>query len=411
MNAPGLRDVRSGGTAVLGVSAGAVAAPETLDEAATILTEAAQSGDAVAFLGGGTELGLGYAPTRVDLLVKTGHLARVVEYAPADMVVEVEAGITLAALQNALAPHGQRLALDTPHPELATLGGLIATNAFGPRRTRFGSLRDLIVGISLVRADGVRVRGGGKVVKNVAGFDLPKIAVGSLGTLGMIATATFRLHPLPETSRALCVEKCDIARVRQLAREIVARRLEPAALFAARLENDYTFYALFEGFTQGVDEQAQRFEGLASELGGTGTTLEDPRSASARDEAIRTRGDVRLRISLPPAALDALERDALAPLGAAFDDAQAVVYPAFGVAFVSAYIRDLDRGAAAVTGARAAVEALGGNVVLVDARDPALSERVDVYGTLPKSFSLMRRLKERFDPAHRFNAGRFLGGL
>lgn len=406
-----MRDVRVGGSDVLGTAAAAVLTPETLDAAATLMSEAAERRDAVAFLGGGTELGLGYPPARVDVLVKTGRLTRVVEYAPADLVVEVEAGLTLANLQKALAPHQQRLALDAPHPEIATVGGLIATNAFGPRRTRFGGIRDLIVGVSLLRADGERVRGGGKVVKNVAGFDLPKIAVGSLGTLGMIATATFRLHPLPEAARALGIEGCDAMQVRAVAREIVARQLEPAALLATRTGDAYTVYALFEGFAAGVDEQVRRFAALANDFGAIAELLDDARTPSRRDEEIRTRGDVRVRISTPPAMLADLDADVLGPVLGALDDARAVVYPALGAAFVSGYLGDVDAAVTALERARRAGEALGGNMVVLDARSSALRERVDVFGTLPGAFPLMRRLKDRFDPAHRLNPGRFLGGL
>lgn len=407
-----LRDVRAGGSAVLGTLAGAVVAPGSIDEAAALIREGTARATAVSFLGGGTELGLGYAPARVDVLVKTGRLDRIVDYAPADMVVEVEAGVTLAALQKTLAPHGQRLALDPPHPELATLGGLVATNAFGPRRARFGGVRDLIVGVSLVRADGERVRGGGKVVKNVAGFDLPKLATGSLGTLGMIATATFRLHPLPETMRALRVARCDAARVRRLTREIVARQLEPAALIAERTgSNEFAFYACFEGFERGANEQAKRFAQLASGDGAPAETLGDPATPGACDESIRTRGDVRLRISAPPASLEAVERDALAPLAAALDDPAVALYPSLGTAFVSGYLGARAGALEAFTRARAALEALGGNLVLLDARDAAFAAEFDVYGTLPASFPLMRRLKERFDPTGRLNAGRFVGGL
>jgi len=406
-----VRDVRAGGDGVLGTPAHAIVAPETLDEAAAALRGAAERGQSVAFLGGGTELGLGYPPRRVDLLLKTTRLARIVEHAPFDLVVEVEAGITLSMLQRALEPHGQRLALDPPHPELATVGGLVATNAFGPRRMRYGGLRDLIVGVSLLRADGVRVRGGGKVVKNVAGFDLPKLAVGSLGTLGMIATATFRLHPLPESATLLRVGGCDAAQVRRIARELLARQFEPAAFTAERTDGGYACAVLFEGFAQGVDDQAERFERLAADLGFATERPDDPGAAGLRDEAIRTRGDVRVRCSAPPAAFDLVERDVLAPLASALDEAAAVCYPAVGAAFLSAYLRDAERAAAAFARARAAVEALGGNLVLLDARDRDFARRVDVYGAVPGSFALMRNLKDRFDPSHRLNAGRFIGGL
>src|SRR5262249_7892182 len=149
-------------------------------------------------VGGGTDLGLGAPPARLDAVLATSGLDRVVEHAPSDQIVVVEAGRTLGQLQSVLAEHGQRLALDPAMPGKKTIGGIVAADAFGPRRARFGSVRDLIIGVSFVRADGAAARGGGKVVKNVAGFDLPKLFVGSLGTLGLITTATFRLHPLPE---------------------------------------------------------------------------------------------------------------------------------------------------------------------------------------------------------------------
>ena len=408
-----MRDVRVGGSAVRGTVAKSIVTPSDLGEASYVLTQAASRGHAVAFLGGGTELGLGYPPARVDVLVKTARLARVVEYAPADMVVEVEAGVTLAALQKHLAPHGQRLALDVPYPELATLGGLVATNGFGPRRTRFGSLRDSIVGVSLIRADGARVRGGGKVVKNVAGFDLPKLAVGSLGSLGMIATATFRLHPLPETARALRVAGCDGATLQAVVRDVTARQLEPAAFLAALNESGSAYDAIvvFEGFAAGVDEQQSRFEALVTERGLRAERLADAARATGVDEEVRTYGDLRVRLSVPPAHLTALERDALAPLARAVAGPRAVTYPSLGIAFFSGYAADVAGVANALAAARRAVEALAGNLVLLDVRDRTIADRLDPYGTLPASFFLMQRLKDRFDPEHRMNPGRFLGGL
>ena len=408
-----MRDVRVGGTAVRGIPAKTIVAPATLGEAAAVMTEAAAKGDAVAFLGGGTELGLGYPPERVDVLLKTSRLTRVVEYAPADLVVEVEAGITLAALQKTLAPHGQRLALDVPHPELATVGGVVAANTFGPLRTRFGTLRDLIVGVSFVRADGERVRGGGKVVKNVAGFDLPKLAVGSLGSLGMIATATFRLHPVPETSAALRVAGCSGSVLAELAKGVVACRLEPAA-FLAHLGvalGSYDAYVLFEGFGTGVDEQVMRFEALAATLGTSAERLANPALPGMLDEETRTRGDVRLRLAVPPADLAEFEARVLAPLAAGLAQTRAVVYPMLGVAFVSGYAAVVAAAATALTDARRVVEGLNGHLVVLDVHDRTLAELVDPYGTVPASFFLMQRLKERFDPARRLNPGRFLGGL
>ena len=146
----------------------------------------------VAPRGGGTKLTWGNPPARVDLIVSTARLDQIIEHAWADLTVTVEAGCTMQNLQERLARHGQRLALDAMWPERATVGGVLSTNDSGALRLRFGGLRDLIIGVTLALPDGTLARSGGKVVKNVAGYDLPKLATGALGTLGVIARATFR---------------------------------------------------------------------------------------------------------------------------------------------------------------------------------------------------------------------------
>jgi glycolate oxidase FAD binding subunit len=385
--------------------------PLDLHETEKVMQYAAERGDAIAFAGGMTEWGFGYPPERVDLTIDTTELAHVVEYAPADMVVEVEGGIRLAALQRALAKYGQRLAIDPPEPERATIGGLLATNAFGPRRLRYGSLRDLIVGITLIRADGARVRGGGKVVKNVAGFDLPKIAVGSLGSLGLIATATFRLHPLPEVARGLRVPSVPGSKLHAMGAGIIERRLEPSAAYAVRAGDAYDACVLFEGFEAGVAEQCERFAALAADAGLGSPLEEDGAAFEARDASARTSGEVRLRLAVPPASLDALQRDVLEDLLRALPSARASIYPALGIAFVSAPASENGIAAAnAIERARALVEAWGGNLVVL-ARPDGFAASVDVFGTLPAAFALMAELKQRFDPDRRLARGRFIGHL
>jgi glycolate oxidase FAD binding subunit len=161
--------------------------------------------------GGATKMDWGNPPRSGELMLSTRRLNRVVEHAWGDMTATVEAGCTLQQLQQTLAEHGQRLALDPLWPEQATIGGILATNDSGPLRIRFGSLRDLIIGITLALPDGTLAKSGGKVVKNVAGYDLPKLATGSLGTLGIITQAIFRLHPVPRESRTLSFCNSDIA--------------------------------------------------------------------------------------------------------------------------------------------------------------------------------------------------------
>src|SRR5437763_1191827 len=172
-----------------------VVEPGSVDEVATLLRDASRDGLAVIPRGGGTKLDWGRPPRRADLVLSTVRLDRVLEHAWGDMTATVEAGCTVARLQHALAEHGQRLACDPLWPERATIGGILAASDNGPLRARFGALRDLIIGVTLVLADGTVAKSGGKVVKNVAGYDLPKLATGSFGTLAVITQAVFRLHP------------------------------------------------------------------------------------------------------------------------------------------------------------------------------------------------------------------------
>jgi glycolate dehydrogenase FAD-binding subunit len=390
-----------------------IVTPLTLGEAAEIMRSAAARGTSLAFMGGGTELGFGNPPARVDTLLRTEKLTRILEYAPSDQVVTVESGVTLGALQTILGAEKQRLALDPPRAERATIGGLLATNAYGPLRARFGMLRDLIVGISVVRADGMLVHGGGKVVKNVAGFDLPKLMVGSLGTLGLIATATFRLHPLPERRERSVATARSLHDVRNLCRALLDRRLEPSAVVAFAESGGYAVHVVFEGFGAGVESQTVCFRELTSDVLGCEVRPEAPGDASlnALDESVRTFGTVRLRLSTPPAFVPTLESEVLAPLSAAYQESRAVLYPTVGATFIGGFPGDAAGFVAALERARAAAEAAGGNLVVLECGDPVLRERLDVFGALPDAFPIMRRLKERFDPERRLNPGRSVGGL
>src|SRR5271167_4600547 len=160
--------------------------------------------------GGGTKLDWGNPPNRAELILSTARLDRILEHAWADLTVTVEAGCTLQSLQETLAQHGQRLAFDGLWPERATIGGVLSTNDSGVLRLRFGALRDLIIGVTIALPDGTLASSGGKVVKNVAGYDLPKLVTGALGTLGIITRAIFRLHPLPRNVLSFTLSARDL---------------------------------------------------------------------------------------------------------------------------------------------------------------------------------------------------------
>src|SRR5579862_4186873 len=193
--------------------------PECAQDLARELAAANAKGQAVIPRGGGTKTDWGNPPTRADVTLSTKRLNRIVEHAWADLTVTVEAGCTVADLQTKLAEHNQRLAVDVLWPERATIGGILSTNDSGAMRLRYGSLRDLIIGITLALPDGTIAESGGKVVKNVAGYDLPKLATGALGTLGVITRAVFRLHPMFPHTLSLSF---DVPTVEELQKKVSA---------------------------------------------------------------------------------------------------------------------------------------------------------------------------------------------
>ncbi|WP_376788843.1 FAD-binding oxidoreductase [Thermoflexus sp.] len=181
-----------------GVVPSIVRQPQRVEEVAETLREAARSGWAVVPWGSGAHQGIGHVPPRYDLALDLTRLSRILRHRPANLTIRVEAGIRLADLNTMLAEHGQWLPLDPPFGDQATIGGILATGLSGPLRARYGSARDLLIGIRVALADGTLIQGGGEVVKNVAGYDLPKLFHGALGTLGVIVEAAFKLWPRPK---------------------------------------------------------------------------------------------------------------------------------------------------------------------------------------------------------------------
>ncbi len=396
---------------ILGVAAKNVESPATLDEAASILARLSTDKQRVAFVGGGTELGLGAPPTGLDTIVSTAKMARILEYAPSDMVMICEAGVTLDQIQRTAAGQRQRLMLDAPLPAQATIGGLVATSGFGPLRARYGAIRDLIIGCALVRADGRVARSGGKVVKNVAGFDLPKVACGSLGTLGLIGTANFRLHPLPEVIATALLPALPVARLNDLIAAARAAQLEPAAAVALRHPGgSYDLGLRFEGFGKGVHQQMARTAELAHKAGCPCEPLAEPAAADfwQRHDACRQTGSLRARLSWLPSKLAAVESLA-APILASLQGEAFAWYATLGIGFVAGEAA-CDATITALEAARSALHAAGGSLVL-QAAPPSVRRTVDPWGPPPPAFAQMKRLKDNFDPDRRLNPGRFVGGL
>ncbi|MGA5758280.1 FAD-binding oxidoreductase [Nonomuraea bangladeshensis] len=374
------------GDAVGGVLPRWVALPESVDEVAAVLRACAERDLAVVPAGGGTKLHWGAPPERCDVRLGLSRLDKILEHAAGDLVVRAQAGVTMGALAAALADEGQELAVDAP--EDATVGGTLATGAAGPRAFRYGTPRDLLIGVTVVLADGTVARSGGKVVKNVAGYDLGKLFTGSYGTLGVIAEATFRLHPLPAARRWVRAE-VGAADLPGIAAALAASQAEPSAAEVDRPEPGArpVLAVLAEGAAAESRAAALR------ELVGGGEISDAPPpwwGLVPRDETLV---EARFPATGLAAVLEAAERAGLALRGSVLSG-RVLLAPAAPVE------------AEVLAGLRRRVEAAGGRVNVLAAPHAGL-DRWGQVSALP----LMRRVKERFDPGRRMSPGRFVGGI
>src|SRR5213076_1725908 len=204
--------------------------PGSVEEVSAVIARVSELGLPVIPWGGGTAASVGMPSARAGLVLGLRRLNRLVEHEPGDLTVTVEAGMTVGELQAALSGRGQWLSLDPADAERATIGGVLATNASGPRRHLYGTARDLLIGLTVVTADGAIVKGGGKVVKNVAGYDLPKLFIGAFGTLGVIVEATLKLRPRPDADRVVVARFERLKDAGVAARTVMASDLLPSAL-------------------------------------------------------------------------------------------------------------------------------------------------------------------------------------
>ena len=402
-----------------------VAAPASTTEAAALLRAAAELGLTVLPRGSGSRLHWGAPPASCDLIVDTRRLDQIVEHAAGDLVVTAQAGVRFDDLADVLASADQRLALDPPIS--GTIGGLIATGAAGPLRFRYGSPRDLLIGITIVRADGAVAKSGGKVVKNVAGYDLGKLFAGSYGTLGLITQATFRLHPKPETSTWITVESASPAPAAEVVQAMADSPLAPSAI-----ELDWpsatapiSVSVLLEGDAASVAVRTERMLGL---LGSLETAIADvepavdafrvhrvPVGSRERPSEVGT----QLRIAFWAGQLERvlqILREAGLELGldpaisgsaaAGVLDVQIAgkVLPGAAVSFVDQVRVGLGSMTSVAGGPPSVASAV---VVCAPAQ---VLDAVDVWGPVP-SLPIMRAVKDRFDPEHRMAPGRFAGGI
>jgi glycolate oxidase FAD binding subunit len=378
--------------AVAGVSPHVVVSPVDEAEVAAVLSAATAHHLAVVTRGGGTKLGWGAPPARCDIVLSTSRIEGIVDHEPADLVCVARAGMSLGALQERLASaegFRQRLMLDPPHGSLATLGGLVASAASGPLRTRFGTPRDLVIGASFVLSDGTVGRSGGKVVKNVAGFDVAKLLVGSLGTLAVITEIAFRLHPLPAASRTVILESRSVDALCAFAAAVGRLQVTPSVVDLHWPRG--VVVVRFDSSERGAQVQAER---VAVDAGGRVLEAHEADALTAELAGSPWQGTGAVAaLAVMPSQVATL----LPSMSGGICEAL-VLRPLLGTG-------EVRFPAEAAAGVRTLVRNAGGRLSIRRGEAQAIEDSDEV------ALDLMRSVKRRLDPAGTLSPGRQIGGI
>jgi glycolate oxidase FAD binding subunit len=405
--------------------------PETLDGLGRCVAAADQAGMTVMPVGNGTQLGCGNPPQRYDVALSTRGLARILAHEAADMTVTVEAGVTLAAVNAALESAHQHLPLDPPQPEHTTIGAAIATDASGPLRLSQGKVRDLLIGVKVVLADGTLIKGGGRVVKNVAGYDLMKLFTGSFGTLGAVVEATFRLRPRAEREVLFAVPARETGITASLALEVLGASLAPSyvealnhtAAAALELGDEPLLIVGCGGNGEEIDVQGQRLQDLAgkrrvqtyadAEGARIYHRLRDFPGAGFLPHFLGDqRGDSFLgcKLSVLPSKLVQVLSDIETEAGAKKISCAILSHVGSGIAYVRCDVADDDVVVQFAQRLRATARQADGWAIF-DLLPARLKARLDTWDPEVPGIALMRGVKKMLDPRGRLSPGRFVGGI
>jgi glycolate oxidase FAD binding subunit len=403
--------------------------PGTIEEISEIMKAASSSTLSIIPWGGGTKIGFGRTPNNVDVIICTSRLNRTLEHEAGDLVATAEVGAQLKGFQAVLKEKNQFLAIDPPHEKSgATLGGIIATNDSGPRRLRFGTMRESLIGIKVVRPDGCLVKGGGKVVKNVAGYDLPKLYVGSLGTLGLIVEATFRLYSIPEISKTFLLSCPALNTYKEMALSLLNSSVAPTSLevlnppllsaisdkLNLNLKHDmYAIAVRLEGVEKAVREQTLELKRISGKKNGEvillESYLEENLWEEIREFPWRISGDNRTvckasvlitDVEILLQASEELARKSGLKIYLSGQGGTGVI--------ITAFEGKISSTVEAIKSLRALVYSLKGALVIKEA-PPSVKSQVDVWGEIGTSLRVMERMKSLFDPDCILNPGRFIG--
>lgn len=409
----------------------AVVLPASVQEMQDVLQFAVKHNLSVMPAGAGTKLGIGNLPQNVDVVLSTTRLNSVVEYEPADLTVTVEAGIRLKDLQTELVKHRQYLALNPPYADRCTIGGIVATNASGSFRLRHGTARNQVLGLRVVRADGTVVKSGGKVVKNVAGYDLNKLYIGAFGTLGIITEVTLKLSPIPVRQVILTADFQNVQDATNTGLAIVSSQTLPmfvnlfvnsdpmrTEIETPTRENKPILVTGFGGDPETVAWQLTQCQEIMEQNGAIGVTIVEDKSLQHLQETVQEFSADNKNTEIVVAKLN-LKRTDLAEFAAQImkadwtRDAQMMAVLGSGVLSVIIPVAsdtDYQSLADALTQLRQAVMSKQGNLI-IEIAPPELKRHIDVWGSVEGTFSLMKQIKAKFDPTGLLNPGRFISSI
>ena len=388
-----------------------LALPGTTAELAQVMAIAAQQNWRVLPTGQSSKLGWGGVGQDIDIALSTARLNRIVEHAVGDFTVTVEAGLKVADLAEVLAKEGQFLAVDPAFSDRATVGGIVATADTGSLRQRYGGLRDMLIGVQFVRYDGRLAKAGGRVVKNVAGYDLMKLMTGGYGTLGVLSELTFRLYPVQAVSRSLVLTG-SVEAIAQAAAEIRLSGLTPVA-FDIALEDSVALVARFQGIAAGVEEQSDRLEKIADKYQLATQRLDQAADAQHWQQvASWVRADTVLcKVGVRPSAIASLFERLAMPKQAS-SKVQARLHCSSGLGWVQ-WMQDANQDsfqgvAKEIEIVRSHCQQNGGFLSLLQA-PMALKQLTDVWGYTGNALQVMIDIKQKFDPQQLLSPGRFVG--
>jgi glycolate oxidase FAD binding subunit len=368
-------------------------APADSEELAAVLRFANTNACAVVPWGGGTKQGWGH-PMAPAIVLEMHRLNMLREHTWQDMTCTVEAGATWASMQAALANHGQRVALDPLWPDSATVGGVIATNDSGALRLRYGSLRDLIIGMTIVLADGTVARTGGKVVKNVAGYDLHKLMIGAFGTLGVIASVNFRLHSIPQCRQSFTLSAVSAEPLGRLMLKLLHGQLCTVAIQLRSTAEGFALEVQLASLAEVLRTQAATLEEMAVVEGLTATHVGDEVWSSRQQLFLQ---DFVCKATMLPSAIVGFAERVRGLGGDSVTQAGGIMTASFPAS-----------AAESIPQLRSEVEAASGSLMVL--KQPA-EVNLGCWGAPPDSLPLMREIKRRFDGGGILNPGRFLGGI